>query len=148
MATSELEADPFRNILTTVHEAIRKSQLVKELHEKLASLPPGDFSFVTEFGRLRDVVAPQIGDTRILFPEFTPHDESLHVVKLFQIADKIFTTAYRQLNANELFLLACASTRMIGEWRWVNTRRSSFVMVGQTNTYARRSLHCPTKETD
>ncbi|MEX0641949.1 MAG: hypothetical protein WD468_04570, partial [Pirellulales bacterium] len=81
---------------------------MRTLHEKITELPPGAFPFATEFGRLRDEIAPQIGDTRILFPEFTPHDEALHVVKLFQIADKLFGGAYNRVNAAELFILACA----------------------------------------
>ncbi len=107
MNTTETN-DPFEEILTTVHEAVRKSLLLNALHDKLQSLPVGAFPYAAEFGRLRDVIAPQIGDTRILFPEFTPHDELLHVVKLFQLADKLFATAYQQLNAAELFLLGCA----------------------------------------
>ena len=107
MSTKNLD-DPFVDVLSTVHEAVRKSQLMIVLHEKIQSLPVGAFPFAAEFGRLRDVIAPQIGDTRILFPEFTPHDEPLHVVKLFQLADKLFGTAYQQLNAAELFLLGGA----------------------------------------
>jgi hypothetical protein len=101
--------DPFKNILPTVHEAVRKSLVLKKLHEKLVSLPPGSFPFAAEFLKLRDVIAPQIGDTRILFPEFTPHDEHLHVAKLFQLADKFFgSQSYNGLNTAELFLLGAA----------------------------------------
>lgn len=100
--------DPLILSLPTVHEAVRKSHLINVLHEKLKSLPVGAFPFALELGRLRDVIAPQIGDTRILFPEFTPHDEPLHVGKLFQLADNFFGSSYQQLNAAELFLLGCA----------------------------------------
>src|SRR4051794_4196894 len=106
--TAEERNDPFSQVLTNVHEGVRKSRLVKALYEKISDLPPGSFPFAVEFGRLRDIIAPQIGDTRILFPEFTPHDESLHVVKLFQIADKFFGDTFLHLSAAELFLLACA----------------------------------------
>jgi hypothetical protein len=101
--------DPFEGIMPNVHEAVRKSILLNALHEKISALPSGSFPFAAEFVRLRDVIAPQIGDTRILFPEFTPHDESLHVTKLFQLTDKFFgTRIYKALNASELFLLASA----------------------------------------
>jgi hypothetical protein len=100
--------DPFKDVLPSVHEAVRKSVLLIALHNKLESLPPGSFPFAAELGRLRDKIAPQIGDTRILFPEFPPHDEALHVAKLLQLADKLFRPAYEQLTAAELFLLACA----------------------------------------
>ncbi|MCK9634836.1 MAG: hypothetical protein M0R41_00975 [Methylobacter tundripaludum] len=100
--------DPFELFLPNVHEGIRKSGLMHALHERLAQLPPGAFPFAMEFERLRNVVAPQIGDTRILFPEFTPHNEELHIVKLFQLADRLFGNIYPQLKAVELFLLGCA----------------------------------------
>lgn len=107
MSTSKA-IDPFEQVLPNVHEAVRKSLLMNSLHEKLADLPAGAFPFAAEFGRLRDAIAPQISDTRILFPEFTPHDEPLHVVKLFQLADKLFMDAFKEMNAAELFLLGCA----------------------------------------
>jgi hypothetical protein len=101
--------DPFEHIMPSVHEAVRKSALMNALNEKLSALPSGAFPFAAEFVNLRDVIAPQIGDTRILFPEFTPHDEPLHVAKLFQLADKLFgIRIYKGLNAAELFLFAAA----------------------------------------
>lgn len=100
--------DPFAQVLPNVHEGVRKSALMCALDDRLGALPPGAFPFAAEFGRLRDLIAPQIGDTRILFPEFTPHDEELHVVKLFQLADRLFGNAYPNLKAVELFLLGCA----------------------------------------
>jgi hypothetical protein len=100
--------DPFVLTMPSIHEGVRKSALVRALHDKVSALQPGAFPFAAELGRLRDVVAPQIGDTRILFPEFTPHDEALHVAQLFQLADKLFGDVYRNLKAVELFLLACA----------------------------------------
>jgi hypothetical protein len=100
--------DPFAHVLPNVHEGIRKSGLMRALHERLAELPPGAFPFASEFERLRNVVAPQIGETRILFPEFTPHNEEHHIVKLFQLADRLFGNIYPQLKAVELFLLGCA----------------------------------------
>jgi len=106
--TASESTDHIKQVLPTVHEAVRKSLLIEVLYDKLQNLPAGAYPFVGEFGRLRDLIVPQIGDTRILFPEFTPHDEPLHVVKLFQISDKFFGDAYNQLNAAELFLLGCA----------------------------------------
>jgi hypothetical protein len=100
--------DPFEKTLPTVHEVVRKSKLLFAFHDKLSALPAGSVSLVSEFGRLRDIVASQIGNTQVLFPEFTPHDEPLHVAKLFQLADTFFDQVYIQLNAAELFLLASA----------------------------------------
>jgi hypothetical protein len=100
--------DPFEQILPTVHEAVRRSRLLVTFYNKLTAIPTGGPSLASEFGRLRDIVAPQIGNTQVLFPEFTPHDEPLHIAKLFQLADKFFGHVYGNLNAAELFLLASA----------------------------------------
>ncbi|TAN35343.1 MAG: hypothetical protein EPN23_11295 [Verrucomicrobia bacterium] len=100
--------DPFAHFLPNTHEGVRKSGLMRALHERLAQLSPGAFPFAMEFERLRNVVAPQIGETRVLFPEFTPHDEEHHIVKLFQLADRLFGNTYPQLKAVELYLLGCA----------------------------------------
>ena len=109
MAQSKNIDDPFEDTMPTVHEVIRKSELLKEFSEKLKSPICQTFPFAAQFLKLRDLVTLQIGDTRILFPEFTPHDEPLHVVKLFQLADKMFGAhIYKNLNASELFLFGLA----------------------------------------
>ena len=91
--------DPFRSILTKIFEGVRKSQLMLAFHQKLADVPPGGFAFAAEFEKLCESIIPQIGETRVLFPEFTPHDEKLHVAKLFALADKFFeATGYKRLN--------------------------------------------------
>jgi hypothetical protein len=80
------------------------------LHEKQKELGSASFPFLAELGKLRDVVAPQIGDTRVLFPEFTPHDEPLRIVQLFELADALFGRhVFKELNAAELLLLARGS---------------------------------------
>ena len=108
MSTEQIE-DPFQTALPTVHEAVRKSQLMLELFDKLSSPPSADFPFIERFSTLRNLIAPQISQTKVLFPEFTPHDEALHVGKLFQLADKFFGRhIYRNMNVSELFLLAAA----------------------------------------
>lgn len=111
--------DPFATVMPGVHEAVRKSVLMKTLYSELECLSPATFPFVSEFVRLRDVIAPHINDTRILFPEFTPHDEALHVVKLFQLADKLFKPAYHQLKGprrnNSLFSVGSDLVVPLGE---------------------------------
>jgi hypothetical protein len=67
--------DPFAHVLPNVHEGIRKSGLMRALHERLAELPPGAFPFASEFERLRNVVAPQIGEPESCFRS------SLHITK-------------------------------------------------------------------
>jgi hypothetical protein len=101
--------DPLQSSLPNVYEGIRRSQLLITLYEKVTESAPSGFAFLAEFEKLVQWIVPQIGETRVLFPEFTPHDERLHVAILFAIADKFFgPQVYRQLNASELFLLATA----------------------------------------
>ena len=100
-------SDPFAHILTKIYEGVRKSQLLLAFHKKLGDVPAGGFAFATELEKLCETIVPQIGETRILFPEFTPHDEQQHVAKLFALADKFFDSGgYERLNVAELFLLA------------------------------------------
>jgi len=41
-------------------------------------------------------------------PQFTPHNEALHLARLFEITDKLLgAERYAKMNAPELFLLAC-----------------------------------------
>jgi len=76
---------------------------------ELADVPAGGFAFATEFEKLCEVIVPQIGETKTLFPEFTPHDEKLHIANLFGLADKFFeNSGYARLNVAELFLLAAS----------------------------------------
>jgi hypothetical protein len=103
------ETDPLQSSLPNVYEGIRRSQLLLTLHDKISTSPPSAFAFLAEFEKLVQIIVPQIGETRVLFPEFTPHDEKLHVAKLFELADKFFGSAvYAQLSISELFLLASA----------------------------------------
>lgn len=94
--------------LDTLPESVRQSELARALDEKLKSQQPVDFDYWGEFKRLREVVSAQTGEMKVLFPEFTPHDETHHLARLFGIADKMLgTQRYKQMNAAELFLLAC-----------------------------------------
>ena len=109
MTSATHKDDPFCTILKDVPEGIRRSKLLLAMNEKLAEAHEKGPSLITEFGRLRDVIALHIMDTRILFPEFTPHDETLHVCQLFHLADMFFgPNIYKNMNCAELFLLACA----------------------------------------
>jgi hypothetical protein len=101
--------DPFKFILTKVQEGVRKSQLMLSFHSKLADAPAGGFAFATEFEKLCEAIVPQIGEIKTLFPEFTPHDEKLHITNLFVLADKFFEGGrYDRLNVAEMFLLAAS----------------------------------------
>ena len=89
-------------------EPVRQSELVKSLEKKLQKNQHVDFDHWGEFNRLRQKVKHQTGEMKILFPEFTPHDEENHLARLFGIADKLLgTERYEKMNAAELYLLAC-----------------------------------------
>ena len=94
--------------LDTLPETVRHSDLVRVLNEKLCSSKPVTFDYWGEFKRLRETVSAQMGEMKVLFPKFTPHDEALHLARLFGIADKLLgLSRYEKMNVAELFLLAC-----------------------------------------
>lgn len=94
--------------LSALPESVRQSELAQALEEKLLSQQPVAFDYWGEFKRLCEMVSAQTGEMKILFPEFTPHDEANHLARLFGIADKLLgSQRYKQMNAAELFLLAC-----------------------------------------
>lgn len=94
--------------LTDLPVKVRDSALALALAEKLSSLQPVTFDYWGQFQRLRGKVSADVAEITQLFPEFTPHDEELHLARLFGIADKLIgADRYRQMNAAELFLLAC-----------------------------------------
>lgn len=87
---------------------VRDSALAQALAEKLSSLQPVSFDYWGQFQGLRGKVSAEVAVISQLFPEFTPHDEGLHLARLFGIADKLIgADRYSQMNAAELFLLAC-----------------------------------------
>lgn len=89
-------------------ESVRQSELAVALDEKLRASQTVSFDYWGEFRRLRDTVSAQVGEMKILFPQFTPHDEGHHLARLFGIADKLLgPRRYEKMNAAELFLLAC-----------------------------------------
>ena len=88
-------------------QIVRQSELDGALEEKLRSPQSVAFDYRGEFNRLRKIVSAQIGEMKVLFPQFTPHDEANHLARLFGIADKLLgRRRYEQMNAAELFLLA------------------------------------------
>ncbi len=87
---------------------VRESALVLALNRKLSALQPVSFDYWGQFNFLRARVAAEVTEISRLFPQFTPHDEELHLARLFGIADKLIgPERYELMNAAELFLLAC-----------------------------------------
>jgi hypothetical protein len=92
----------------TLPESVRQSALVEALDQKIRGPQPVSIDYWGEFARLRQTVAAQVGEMKVLFPQFTPHDEAHHLARLFAIADKLLgPKRYERMNAAELFLLAC-----------------------------------------
>lgn len=94
--------------LETLPESVRQSALANALDQKIRGPQPVSFDYWGEFRRFRDTVSAQVGEMKVLFPQFTPHDEAHHLARLFGIADKLLEPKrYERMNAAELFLLAC-----------------------------------------
>ncbi len=94
--------------MPTLPESVRQSALILALDEKLRQQQPVVFDYWGKFKDLRERVSAQVGDMKVLFPEFTAHDEPQHLARLFGIADKLLgSERFDRMNAAELFLLAC-----------------------------------------
>lgn len=94
--------------LSTLPETVRQSALILALDEKLKQQQPVIFDYWGAFKDLRAKVSAQVGEMKVLFPEFTAHDEPQHLARLFGIADKLLgPERFDRMNAAELFLLAC-----------------------------------------
>lgn len=94
--------------IATLPEIVRQSALAHALDEKLEQPQPVAFDYWGKFKDLRERVSAQVGEMKVLFPEFTAHDEPQHLARLFGIADKLLgPERYARMNAAELFLLAC-----------------------------------------
>ena len=91
----------------TLPETVRQSALALALNEKLKLMQPVSFDYWGKFRDLREKVSVQVGEMKVLFPEFTPHDEPQHLARLFSIADKLLgAERYARMNPAEIFLLA------------------------------------------
>ncbi|MCX6851367.1 MAG: hypothetical protein NTY98_20885 [Verrucomicrobia bacterium] len=94
--------------MPTLPESVRQSALILALDEKLKQQQPVVFDYWGKFKELRERVSAQVGEMKVLFPEFTAHDEPQHLARLFGIADKLLgSERFDRMNAAELFLLAC-----------------------------------------
>lgn len=93
-------------------KALQESILLKRLciatdSENSSQSHPHDF--VGKFNRLADQIAPQLTETNLLFPEFTPHDEANHISSLFRLTDELLgPEVINNLNACECFLLSAS----------------------------------------
>lgn len=94
--------------LDLLPEIVRHSYLAQLLDDKVREPQPVLFNYWGKFKDLRENIASQVGEMKVLFPEYTPHDEPQHLARLFSIADKLLgVDRYKQMNVAELFILAC-----------------------------------------
>lgn len=92
-----------------ITESIPKCTLVDALISKSRERTDSDFNYMSELEHFRQRVKQDIDDIKLLFPEYTPHDEQYHLKPLFHLASKLLgKRLLQELNATELFLLACA----------------------------------------
>lgn len=92
--------------------ALPSSLLLKQLCEaadKENKLRSQQIDFVGMFNSFAEHVAPELSQTNLLFNEFTPHDEAIHISNLFQLTDELLgSQVIAKMNACECFLLACS----------------------------------------
>lgn len=83
-------------------------QLVEVLRRKSEARTDVEFDYIKQLDDLRHKVGAEVRFINELFPEYTPHDEEYHLSRLFHVADTIIEQSrYEEMNATELFVLAC-----------------------------------------
>lgn len=87
---------------------IEQSQLYKKYQAGLNELPKPQRDILNAaFITLRNLVDEESKYIVEIFPEYTPHDASIHLANLFSLADKILgTKLYGKLEPDELIVLA------------------------------------------
>jgi len=94
---------------TVIAKSLPKCTLVDALFRKACERTDSDFNYSFELERFRRRVKQDIHNIKLLFPEYTPHDEQYHLKPLFHLASKLLgKRLLQELNVTELFLLACA----------------------------------------
>jgi hypothetical protein len=93
----------------SITKSLPKCTLVDVLITKAGERVDTEFNYGAELEHFRQRVKQDIDNIRLLFPEYTPHDEQYHLKPLFHLASRLLGKRLLQkLNATELFLLACA----------------------------------------
>lgn len=84
------------------------SKLIKVLTKKSNARTDVEFDYISELNNLRKRIGAEVRFINQLFPEYTPHDEEYHLSRLFHVADILIEAKrYENMNASELFVLAC-----------------------------------------
>jgi hypothetical protein len=85
---------------------IENTTLYTRVSEAFAALGQEGDLLRGEFTRLRQEVASEGDYIVTIFPEYTPHNEPLHLAHLFALADALLVPVYGQLAPMEIVLLA------------------------------------------
>jgi hypothetical protein len=89
--------------------SIPKCLLTDLIRQKARKHATTDFRYVAQLSNFLEKVKRDIPNIRVLFPQFTPHNDLLHLEPLFKLAcDLLGERVLKGLNLTELFLLACA----------------------------------------
>ncbi len=92
-----------------IDELVRSSKLIQTLESKLVGANQTQFDYLGELHRLAKVVAPQIALIPRTFPQYTPHDWTLHVRRLFGLSDRLIgEESFATMHPAELFVLAAS----------------------------------------
>lgn len=115
----------------SIPKSLPKCILISLLTEKANQRTNTSFDFIHELENFRERVSQDSDHIKLLFPEYTPHDEQFHLRPLFHLASHVLgRKLLSELNATELFLLACA---LYGhDWGMaVNNLEKHFILTGQ-----------------
>ncbi|RZF57881.1 HD domain-containing protein [Sphingobacterium corticibacterium] len=90
----------------TIHPSIPGELILSELKKKTQN-NERQSEFLSLFESFSRLVAHETRFIVALFPEYTPHDEPLHLRRLFELAECLLgEIVIKNLNATELFILA------------------------------------------
>lgn len=71
---------------TDIIKSLPKCILVDVLIRKARERADSDFNYISELEHLRQRVKQDINHIKLLFPEYSPHDEQYHLKPLFHLA--------------------------------------------------------------
>ncbi len=73
----------------SIPKSLPKCELIFLLVQKANQRNDTIFNFKGELEKFRKHVGQDFNHIKLLFPEYTPHDEEYHLRLLFQLADRI-----------------------------------------------------------
>jgi hypothetical protein len=99
---------PLGIIILTMENKLPESHLIQLLRKKASDRSDVVFDYIAKLEDLRSRIGGEVRLINALFPEYTPHDEEYHLSRLFHVADTLIgPSRYENMNATELFILAC-----------------------------------------